>query len=185
MRGASACRWSSAGPVSSLREPFSDEPAINVDLYPTFLAAAKTAPSAKHPLDGANLLPLFQGEKQFEREAIFWHFPGYLNGPVPRGRDPVFRTRPVSVIRKGDWKLHLYHEEWQLDGGRKKLDTNHAIELYNLADDPGERNDLALTNPKKGDELLKTLVEWIVEFPAPLPTEINPEYRPETEKKAR
>lgn len=49
-----------------------------------------------------------------------------------------FRTRPVSVILKGDWKLHLYHEEWQLDGGRAKLATSHAVELYNLAEDIGE-----------------------------------------------
>ena len=56
-----------------------------------------------------------------------------------RGRDPVFRTRPVSAIRKGDRKLLLYHEEWQLDGGRNRLATNSAVELYDLRADPGER----------------------------------------------
>ena len=64
--------------------------------------------------------------------AIYWHFPGYLDNPVTRGRDPVFRTRPTTAMRAGDWKLHLYHEEWQLDGGREKLATNRAVELYNL-----------------------------------------------------
>jgi hypothetical protein len=78
-----------------------------------------------------------------------------------RGRDPVFRTRPVSVIRKGDWKLHLYHEEWQLDGGREKLTANHAVELYNVAEDIGERNDVANANPAKRDELLDDLLAWI------------------------
>jgi hypothetical protein len=35
---------------------------------------------------------------------IFWHFPGYLDRPVIRGRDPVFRIRPVTVMRSDDWK---------------------------------------------------------------------------------
>ncbi|MEQ8790916.1 MAG: sulfatase [Pirellulaceae bacterium] len=154
-----------------------DVPVINVDFYPTFLAAAGAKPPGDRPLDGESLLPLLEG-KPLAREAIFWHFPGYLNGPVPRGRDPVFRTRPVSVIRKGDWKLHLYHEEWQLDGGREKLDTNRAVELYNLVDDAGERNDLARENTARRDELLGDLLTWIEKTPAPLPTEVNPQYKP-------
>ncbi len=167
-------RWPGVVPAGTT----CDEPVINIDLYPTFLAAANTARPAEHILDGANLLPLFRGKKEFEREAIFWHFPGYLDGPVPRGRDPVFRTRPVSVIHKGDWKLHLYHEEWQLDGGGANIGTNRAVELYNLADDPGERKDLAQANPEKRDELLADLFTWISKVPAPLPTKANPDYRP-------
>jgi hypothetical protein len=99
-----------------------------------------------------------------------------LDDPVIRGRDPVFRSRRVSVIRKGDWKLHLYHEEWQLDGGRAKLDTNNAVELYNIAADIGERNNLANTNKAKRDELLGDLLRWFAAVNAPLPTERNPTY---------
>jgi len=160
------------------------EPVVNVDLYPTFLAAADAAPPAGHTLDGTNLLPLLRREPGFQRSAIFWHFPGYLDGPVPRGRDPVFRTRPVSVIRQGDWKLHLYHEEWQLDGGRERLDTNNAVELYDLVADPGERNDLASANSAKRDELLAALTDWISGVSAPLPTQRNPAWDP-TAAKAR
>lgn len=155
-----------------------DVPVSNIDFYPTFLAAAGAEAPAGRPLDGASLLPLFRGETALARPALFWHFPGYLDGPVPRGRDPVFRTRPVSVIRKGDWKLHLYHEEWQLDGGRDKIVTNHAVELYNIAEDPGERKDLALTKVEKRDELLADLLAWIERVHAPLPTQPNPAYKP-------
>ncbi|RYG62710.1 aryl-sulfate sulfohydrolase, partial [bacterium] len=101
------------------------------------------------------------------------------NNPVQRGRDPIFRTRPVSVIRKGDWKLLLYHEEWQLDGGREKLATNRAVELYNLADDQGERHDLTNENPAKRDELLKDLLAWLEKTGATLPSQPNPAYAPE------
>jgi arylsulfatase A-like enzyme len=154
-----------------------DVPVSNIDFYPTFLAAARAAAPAS-PLDGESLLPLFRGETKLQRQALFWHFPGYLDAPVQRGRDPVFRTRPVSVIRKGDWKLHLYHEEWQLDGGRKKLATNRAAELYNLATDPGERTDLTNTNPAKRDELLDDLLAWLKSTGAVLPTQPNLKYDP-------
>ena len=131
----------------------------------------------KSPLDGASLVPLLKGESKLERHAIFWHFPGYLGGPVPRGRDPVFRTRPVSVIRKGDWKLHLYHEEWQLDGGREMLDRNNAAELYNLATDPGERKNLGVPQKEKRDELLDDLLAWMERVSARLPSEPNTKWK--------
>lgn len=153
-------------------------PVISVDLYPTFLAAAGTAHPTGRPLDGASLIPLLKSSTEFDREGIFWHFPGYLNGPVPRGRDPVFRTRPVSVIRKGNWKLLLYHEEWQLDGGREQLDTNRAIELYNLAEDPGEHRNLASERMETRDELVSDLLAWFRSTGALLPTEKNPQYDP-------
>lgn len=147
-----------------------DAPIINTDLYPTFIAAAGGTPAPD--LDGENLLPLFtEGTTATKRPAIFWHFPGYLDGPVARGRDPVFRTRPISVIRKGDWKLHLYHEEWLLDGGRAALATNKAVELYQLSKDIGERTDLSNKETAKRDELLADLLGWIEKTKAPLPTE--------------
>lgn len=155
-----------------------DVPVINVDFYPTLAAVAGAKLPADRPLDGADLATLFTGAKQLDRPAIFWHFPGYLDGPVPRGRDPVFRTRPVSVIRKGDWKLHLYHEEWQVDGGRAKLDANRAIELYNIAEDRGEASDRAATETSKRDELLGDLLAWIKQTPASLPSEPNPRWDP-------
>jgi arylsulfatase A-like enzyme len=154
-------------------------PIHNVDFYPTFLTAAGAKVPGGKTLDGESLLPLFKGDGKLQRQAIFWHFPGYLDDPVIRGRDTVFRTRPVSVIRKGDWKLHLYHEEWQLDGGRAKLDENNAVELYNIAADIGERNNLANTNKAKRDELLNELLQWFKATNAPLPTEKNAQYAPE------
>lgn len=135
-------------------------PVISIDFYPTFLEAAGAKPPK--PLDGESLIPLLKGGGALKRQAIFWHFPGYLNDPVIRGRDKDFRTRPISVIRKGDWKLHLYHEEWVLDGGK------NALELYNLKDDSGERVNVADTNPSKRDELLKDLLAWIKSTNAPL-----------------
>ncbi len=155
-------------------------PVINVDLFPTFLAAAGAPVPAGKVLDGESLLPLLRGEASLRRPAIFWHFPGYLNQPVIRGREldvrTGFRSRPVSVIRKGDWKLHLFHEEWQLDGGRARLESNHAVELYHVAADIGERNDLAAAQPAKRDELLGDLFAWLKSTDALVPTRPNPQF---------
>jgi arylsulfatase A-like enzyme len=178
-----------------IREPFivrwpgvtqprtqSDVPVINVDLYPTFLAAADVPVPAGKVLDGESLLPLLRGDGVLQRQSIFWHFPGYLGNPVLRGRPEDvrlgFRTRPVSVIRQDDWKLHLFHEEWVLDGGRAGLATNNAVELYNLRADLGERRNLVLENPERRDALLDNLLAWFKAIDALLPSEHNPAYDP-------
>jgi arylsulfatase A-like enzyme len=165
-----------------------DVPVINVDLYPTFLAAAGAPVPEGKVLDGESLLPLLRGEPGMQRQTIFWHFPGYLDNPVIRGREldvrTGFRSRPVSVIRKGDWKLHLFHEEWQLDGGRAGLPGNGAVELYHLGRDLGERENLAAVETAKRDELLNDLLAWQKDVQALMPTEPNPAYDPKAKTKA-
>ena len=82
------------------------------------------------------------------------------------------------MIHKGDWKLHLFHEEWALDGGRRRVDKNKSVELYNLAGDIGERRDLALERKEKRDELLGDVLAWFERVEAKLPTEANAQYDP-------
>jgi len=159
-----------------------DIPVTQVDLLPTFLeAAGVNRGDIDHSLDGTSLVPLLKESGQIDRSAIFWHFPGYLDRPVIRGRAldvrTGFRTRPISVIRRGDWKLHLFHEEWVLDGGQSKLPENGAVELYNLKSDLGEREDLAAAEPKIRDQLLAELLNWHEKIDAKLPHELNPDYR--------
>lgn len=146
-------------------------PIINLDLYPTFLALAGNNDPG---LDGENLMPLFAGQTPTtKRQTIFWHFPGYLNNPVNRGRDSIFRSRPVTAMRKGDWKILLYHEEWILDGGIERINTNNAVELFNLKVDEGERNNLASVNKRKRDELLNDVLAWFKATNAKLPVAID------------
>lgn len=142
----------------------SDEPVTNMDFYPTIQAMIDASP-AKTFLDGDDITPVLHG-KSFHERSLFWHFPIYLqayNEKEDDGRDPLFRTRPGSVMRKGQWKLHEYFE----DG---------AVELYDLAHDPGERHNLARENPAKADELLAELRAWRQRTHAPVPQEPNPYY---------
>ena len=192
LRGNKGCYYE-----GGIREPFvarwpavikqgskTSVPINLVDLFPTFLDAAGAPVPTGKTLDGESLLPLFKQQGNLKREAIFWHFPGYLNAAVTRGRDPVFRTRPVSVIRKGDWKLHLYHEEWQLDGGQAAVGSNHAVELYNMVTDVGERNNVAAEQTKKRDEMIDDLLAWFDATGAKLAKQPNPQYDASAHRKA-
>jgi hypothetical protein len=119
-------------------------------------------------LDGVSLMPLLTQTGELEDRALFWHFPIYLQrygGDHVETRDPKFRTRPGSVVRYGNWKLHEYFE----DGG---------LELYNLLDDIGEKNNLADQEPEKLQELQRMLIAWRHKTGAPVPTELNPDYEP-------
>lgn len=162
-----------------------DVPVLNVDFYPTFLDLAGGNVPAGKVLDGESLTPLMTQSGPLERDSIFWHFPGYLDGPNLGSRDPIFRTRPTTTIRKGDWKLLLFHEEWSLDGGRAALPGNKAVELYNLANDISEANDLSASHAKKRNELLDDVLQWVKDTDAIMASQPNPAFGKKPAEKKR
>ncbi|MDD2380889.1 MAG: sulfatase [Mariniphaga sp.] len=144
----------------------SDVPVMNIDFYPTLLEVAGIDVPDGKKLDGKSILPILTGEGTFEQRPLFWHFPIYLQAYLKEGdptQDPLFRTRPGSAVRLGDWKLIQYFE-------------NNDLELYNLKEDLSEKNNLATTNQKKRNELLKILENWRKETHAPVSYALNPEY---------
>ncbi len=149
------------------------EPIIGVDLYPTFCRMTGASLPEGQPLDGVDITPLLRGAKQLEPRALYWHFPAYLQSYArfDEQRDPLFRSRPCGIIRFGDWKLHEYFEDKQL-------------ELYNLKSDIGETKDLAPTIPAKARELHQMMLAWRAKIKAPVPTSPNPRYDAEAEAKA-
>lgn len=140
------------------------EPIIGIDLYPTFLAMTRTDIPPGVKLDGQSIVPLLKNsEAKLDREAIFWHFPCYLQGKGDPSGGP-FRTTPAGAIRAGDWKLI----EW--------FETGHR-ELYNLADDLGETKNLIKAEPQKAEELQDRMNAWRRLTDAPIPTTPNPQYQ--------
>lgn len=149
----------------------SEVPVINIDFYPTLMEIIGRK-SRNSDLDGVSLWPLLSGSGGFPERSIFFHFPIYLqaySAGEDDGRDPLFRTRPGSVIREGDWKLHYYYE----DGGS---------ELYHLSRDPGERNNLVNINTTKAGELLSKLKVWLEEEKAQVEFQENPCFDADFEK---
>ena len=145
-------------------------PVSLVDLFPTLCDIAGGKVDSDWKLDGTSLVPSFDGSDLKDERAIFWHFPGYLDTPVLRGRDPIFRTRPVTVMRKGDYKLFVYHEEWLLDGGASNVPGNRAVELYYMKNDSGERQELSAAEPSIRDALLAEVLAFWKANGNPLPT---------------
>jgi len=147
-----------------------DTRVTNLDFYPTLKNIIQAKQSIE-VLDGADISPLFYG-KEIEDRDLVWHFPVYLNGykgHLDDARDPLFRTRPGTVLIDGDWKLHEYFED-------------NGLELYNLSSDIGERNNLAETHPDKLKTLYKKMKDWRSDMNAPLPKMPNPYYDSDFEK---
>ncbi|MEE2706145.1 MAG: sulfatase [Planctomycetota bacterium] len=143
----------------------SDEPVIGIDWYPTLLEATETKPPENYQLDGASLMPLLRNPNtKLKREAIYWHFPCYLQGRGDPHGGP-FRTTPAAAIRMGDWKLI----EW-FETGR--------LELYNLKNDIGESKNLVESQPQELKRLYEAMKGWRAKVKAPIPTTPNPKYDP-------
>ncbi len=139
------------------------EPVLLFDFYPTLVEAAGGVLPGHQPVDGVSLAPLLRDEPAaLPDRALFWHFPAYLQ--AGRGIHGRWRATPGSIIRRGDWKLI---EQYETD----------TIELYNLAEDLGETNDLAAQRPDVTKRLLEELHAWQRSVNAPTTFEPNPAYK--------
>lgn len=139
----------------------SNIPISNIDFFPTIMEVAGINLPAAIQLDGQNILAL--NKTHYNTRPLFWHFPVYLEGGNRECQDTVFRTRPGSAIRLGNWKLIQYFE-------------NNDVELYDLKSDVSEKRNLATSHPAKTKELLNLLISWRKKTGAPVPTTMNPNY---------
>ena len=157
LRGGKGRQWE-----GGIREPFyikapgitkpgsiESTPVNGIDWYPTLLELCGIEFPKKQNLDGVSLVPLLKGKTINERP-LYWHYPHYGN----QGGEPS------SIIMEGDWKLIHYHED-------------KRNELYNLANDISEQNDLIAKESKRAQQMRKKLKTWIkktnAQFPKPDP----------------
>jgi arylsulfatase len=115
------------------------------DLLPTLMDLADLDPPAG--LDGISFAPTLLGEGGQRASAyLYWEFPGYSG---------------QQAVRLGDWK-----------GVRQQMRKgNTAIALFNLADDVGERNDVAPLHPEIVERIERIMREAHTpsrKFPPPL-----------------
>ncbi|WP_236973527.1 sulfatase [Membranihabitans maritimus] len=140
-------------------------PVNSVDFLPTFLDVVGIQRPPTLALDGKSLVPLFKDERTFSREAIYWHFPCYLEA-----KKGTYRSRPVGAIRSGNYKLIEFFED-------------NKLELYNLEKDIGESYNLVDKMPEKVKELYQKLKDWRKSIDATVPSELNPKYYKYEERK--
>ncbi|WP_372947634.1 sulfatase [Mariniphaga sp.] len=140
------------GPGLNSPGRISEQPVVSMDFFTTLLSLAGIQHEKN---DGVNLLPILAEEKNISRNELFWHFPHYHGSG----------WKPGSAIRKGDWKLVIHYE------------SNH-IELFNLAEDPGETKDISGNFPEKLIELKILLEEKLAESGSHYPIS-NPGFEPD------
>ncbi len=142
-------KWPGKTPVGAK----TSQMATTTDLVPTLMSAIGS-PVFESELDGIDLTPVFlNGESAKIPRMLAWHYPHYM---------PRQDMKPSSAIRMGDFKLVHWHE-------------SHGIELYNLADDLGELNNLAPEMPEKALEMYDRLEDWRQQVDALMPRP-NPAY---------
>ena len=108
-----------------------------VDMYPTLAGLAGASTAKAKPLDGLDVWPtISKGEPSPRTEVVY--------------NVELFR----AGIRQGDWKLI-----W-------RTPLPETVELYDIAQDPSERNNLAADNPdkvvtlkKRANELATTMAK--------------------------
>jgi arylsulfatase A-like enzyme len=133
-------------------------PVVGYDLLPTFCTwggiPARDLPAG---IEGGSIAGLLAhggaGEVARPREEIVFHFPHYQSGHTPH-----------SAIRLGDQKLLRFYED-------------DATQLFDLATDPGEREDLAAARPDEAGRLRQILDAHLAAVDAQLPVK-NPAFDP-------
>jgi arylsulfatase A-like enzyme len=110
-----------------------------MDIYPTLLELTGCKQLPKQTVDGLSLVPLIRGDKKtVDRPFLAWLYPD------PQGH----KRQATQAILKDGWKLVHF------------IKLNET-ELYRLADDVGERNDLSKAHPERTRELLGALNQWV------------------------
>jgi len=135
-------------PWSNSNKKAIDYPVTGADFYPTILDYANIDLLPNQHKDGVSLKPLIETSKTLPTRPLYWHYPHYGN----QGGDPS------SIIREGDWKLIHYYE----DGSN---------ELYNIAQDPSEQNNVASQFPEITNKLRIQLQDWLASVNAKFPEE--------------
>jgi arylsulfatase A-like enzyme len=138
-------RWPERWPRSALYE----HPVSALDLFPTALVAGGGDPSAlARPLDGVDLTPAVTGAVQMQpHRTLFW------------------KNKTNFAARDGDWKLLEHNTR-----GMREVPIPRRIEhleLYNIAQDPSESENLLFRHPWTAARLRYLFWRWESTLPEP------------------
>lgn len=125
-------------------------PFVHYDWMPTLLNLAGATHPAPDQLDGHDITDLLGGKLQQDRpDRFIWHEPNFWA-----------HSGPESTIRQGRWKLIYFY-------------ADRRWELFDLAEDVGERNDLSSEHPDVARRLADELIAWLEQHGAKYPTDVK------------
>jgi len=128
-------RWTGTLPSGTTYE----QPVISLDIPATIVAVADTAFPTESAVDGVNLLPYLQGQRQDQpHKSLFWRTGGGTNW----------------AVRSGDWKLVKVGQQ--------------AEELYNIGEDISETKNVSHQHPEIVLEIRRQYETWNQKNIAPI-----------------
>ncbi len=149
-RVVASATWDGKIPANSVVS----EPLHMVDWYPTLLRLAGASPEQKLPLDGKDAWPtIAQGR------------------PSPHTDILINTLGHKGAIRQGDWKLVQNGQAADEEDSKEKepsKEPTDTFELFNLAQDPYEKNNIADQHPEKVKELSARLETYAKEAVPPI-----------------
>jgi len=121
-------RWPAQIPAGIV----SSEPAMNIDLLPTFVSAANVQLAKTIELDGKDILPMLKNTEASPHEVLY-----------------LFDKDRIAGVRKGQWKL-VIESKYQILVTRFDHPSSYYGPvglLFNLEKDPSETYSYARENP--------------------------------------
>ena len=112
--------------------------ASTIDLLPTIAAITGTPLPADRPIDGLDISGLLTGEAETVRNEFLYYTKG--------GR--------IEGIREGDWKMLVKYPETKKG---PHLSAEPELMLFDLAKDPGEKQNLAAEKPELVERLIQLM----------------------------
>ncbi|KPK15920.1 MAG: hypothetical protein AMJ62_07985 [Myxococcales bacterium SG8_38] len=134
-----------------------DEPAMNIDVFPTCLSIAGLSLPEDRIIDGRSMLGLLTTtDGKSPHEVFYLYHQGELEG-----------------IRAGEWKYFrsINHYVWPLPlneelGGISEHTQGPLPLLFNLVADPGESYDLSARHPDVAANLAEKMTQWEAQLAA-------------------
>jgi arylsulfatase A-like enzyme len=118
----------------------SDTPVVGTDIYATVLDLCGIPLMPELHKDSVSIKPILYGasDSLTRKNPLLWYYPHYQGSGFC----------PGTAIRVGKWKLVLSYQD-------------NSVELYDLSNDLGEKDDLSKKYPEKTTELLNQLNSYL------------------------
>jgi arylsulfatase A-like enzyme len=178
VRVPSVLEW----PARIPRPLVSDVNTVSSDVLPTLCAIAGQA-LPNRPLDGINLMPLFEGKMSERPEPIkFWNGrprqeegytpKPYIDPELQKGTTPLVKLMGGIATRNFQNYHHPDIQEKDFGGPRSILDNRYKLvihggtdedalrELFDVREDPAEEKNLIEAQPEIAQKLEKQLRDW-------------------------
>jgi arylsulfatase A len=148
------------------------------DWFPTILALAGTEAPRDLKLDGIDVMPAIRGERGIVPTRRFWQWNRYTperecNAAMRDGQWKLVRPAiaELMAVSSGDLAMDIqskynpenFHDIVRAPDPDRIKPAPPPAQLFDIVSDPGERNDLAATEPDRVSRMTNELSAWFEE----------------------